>query len=170
MRRPIVAVTVAILILSAAAASLVLAACGSSTSDTVSQAGSVGAPQGGGPPGDMSAMLTQQLDPLVKAGTLKSDQAKAVVSAIQKSMSAQGPQGGARPSPGATPRPDMTPGSARPDPSSMFTGTLDSLVKDGTITAKQEKAIVAALGSGMRGAAPPGGMQAQSGSGTSQTY
>ena len=50
-------------------------------------------------------------------------------------------------------------GGQRPDMSSMFTQALDPLVKKCTITATQEKAIVAALAVGMRGGPQTGGTQ-----------
>ena len=175
MRRPYVAVAIAALILAAtAAAGAAITACGSS--DSTAKAAAT-APPGGGQRSDMSSMLTQALDPLVKKGTITSDQETAVVEAISVSMPSGGAQGqggtppsaGVQPSPGPTPNGGAPPSGSRPDPSAMFTSALDSLVAKGAITARQEKAIVAALSAGMQGGAQTGGTQSQRGS-SAQTY
>lgn len=168
MRRPIVAVSVAALILTVAtSAGLGLAACGSSSGTATTQAPATGAPGGGQPP-DMSARFTQTLDPLVEDGTITSDQETAVVEALASSMPGPGGQGGQMPSSGATPlsgqmpSPGATPQGgvpqqgARPDPSQMFSSALDSLVSDGTITAVQETAIAEGLAAAMQQGGPGG--------------
>ncbi len=186
MRRPIVAVAVAALILAAAtSAGLGLAACGDS-SGTAAQAAATGAPGGGQPP-DMSVMFTQALDPLVEDGTMTSDQETAVVEALASSMPGPGGQGaqmpssgatppsGQMPSPGAAPQGGVPQQGSMPDPSQMFSSALDSLVSDGTITAAQEAAIAEALGAAMQQGGP-GGQQGTtqtgitSSTGATQTY
>ena len=105
MRRPIVAVAVATLILAAVTvAGFGIAACGSSSdSATTTQAAATGAPGGGQAP-DMSALFTQALDPLVEDGTITSDQESAVIDALATEAPGAGQgQGGQMPSPGATP-------------------------------------------------------------------
>ena len=113
MRRPIVAVAVAALILAAVTvAGFGIAACGSSSgSAATTQAAASGAPGGGQAP-DMTGLVTQALDPLVEAGTITSDQESAVVDALSSS----GPgQGGQMPSAGATPPSGQPPsGGATP--------------------------------------------------------
>jgi hypothetical protein len=165
-----VAVIIAVLIIAATAAvGATLAACGSS--DTSAKAAAT-APPGGGQRPDMTSMVTQALDPLVEKGTITSDQETAVVAAISASLPSGGapgqggtpPGAGAQPSPGATPNGGAPPSGSRADPSALFTSTLDALVQKGTITATQEKAIVAALSAGMQGGPQGGGMQSQSGS------
>ena len=159
MRRPYVAVAIAALILAATvAAGAAITACGSSGPATKAAAT---APPGGGQRPDMSSMFTQALDPLVKKSTISADQETAVVKAISASMPSGGApgQGGAPPSAGAQPSPGAAPSGSRPGPSAMFTAALDALVGKGTITATQEKAIVAALAAGMRGGPQTGGTQ-----------
>jgi len=134
---------------------LALAGCGG----TSSKAGQSGRPGFGGQPGgDMTALLTKQLDVLVANGTITSDQEKAVVAAFKSSMANGGP-GGQPPSQGGQP---PSPGSRQQQPQSgggpgggMFTSVLASLVKNGTITSAQSKAISQALMSGQRGPATP---------------
>ena len=168
MRRPIVAVAVAALILAVATvAGLGLAACGdSSGSAATTQTAADGA--AGGQPPDMSAMFTQALDPLVEDGTITSDQETAVVEAISSSMPGPGGQGqsgqapssgatppaGGMPSPGATPQGGTPQQGSMPDPSQMFSSALDALVDDGTITSAQETAIAEALSSAMQQGGP----------------
>jgi polyhydroxyalkanoate synthesis regulator phasin len=114
----------------------------------------------------MTALLTKQLDVLVEKGTITSDQEKAVVAAFKSSM-ASGGQGGQPPSQGGQ---APSPGSQQQQPQSggkpgggMFTSVLASLVKNGTITSAQSKAISQTLMSGQRGfAAPSGAPPAQS--------
>jgi hypothetical protein len=168
MRRPIVAVTVAALILAAVTvAGFGIAACGSSSdSATTTQAAATGA-SGGGQAPDMSAMFTQALDPLVKDGTITSDQEGAVIDALASSTPGGGAgQGGQMPSAGATP-PSGAQGSM-PDPSQMFSAALDSLVSDGTITSAQEAAITEALSSAMQQGGP-GGQQTSTQTGTTSS-
>jgi hypothetical protein len=112
--------------------------------------------------GDPSAMISQQLDALVKAGTITTDQQTAVAAAITASMGggSGGTPPGDAPSPGAQPSAGAQPPSgAQPaDRGAMLTTALDALVKKGTITAAQETAIAAALTQSMPGA--PGGATA----------
>jgi hypothetical protein len=166
MRRPIVAVVVAVVILAAATTGgLLLVACGSSSGSAgTTQAAATNVPGGQAP--DMSALFSSALDPLVKAGTITSDQESTVIDALTSSMPGGQGQGG-QPSPGATPPSGAMPspgamlpsggqqGSA-PDASQMFGSTLDGLVSDGTITSAQETAISKALSSAMQNAGPGG--------------
>jgi len=175
MRRPIIAVAVAVLILAATtAAGLGISACGSSSTTATTQAAS-GAPGGGQAP-DMSAAFTTALDPLVKAGTITSDQESTVLDALSSSMpggqggqapsSGSTPPSGSMPSPGATPRGGST--GAMPDPSQLFSTALDKLVSKGTITSAQETAISKALSSAMQGGpGRQGGTTTQTGSSSS---
>jgi hypothetical protein len=170
MRRPIVAVALAALILATVTvAGLGIAACGDSSGSATTQAAATG-PAGGGQPPDMSAMFAQALDPLVEDGTITSDLETAVVTALTSSMASGGPgqgdqsQNGQMPSPGATPpngqapsagatppggRQGAAPPGSAPDPGRMFSSVLDALVSDGTITSAQETAISEALSSAM---------------------
>jgi hypothetical protein len=169
MRRPIVAVVVAVVILAAASTGgLLLAACGSSSgSASATQAAAANAP--GGQPPDMSSMFGTALDPLVKAGTITSDQESTVIDALTSSMPSGGqggqpgdaatPPSGQMPSSGATPPSGGQQGSA-PDAGQMFSSTLDGLASDGTITSAQETAILKALSSAMQNAGPGGAQQA----------
>ena len=134
---------------------LALAGCGGTSSKT----GQSGRPGFGGQPGgDMTALLTKQLDTLVEKGTITSDQETAVVAAFKSSMANGGPggqpssQGGEAPSPGSQPQQPQSGGSPG---GGMFTSVLASLVKNGTITSAQSKAISQALMSGQRGLATP---------------
>jgi hypothetical protein len=171
MRRPLVAVAIAVAILAAATTGgLLLAACGSSSgSASTTQAAATNDPGGQAP--DMSATFTTALDPLVKAGTITSAQESSVIDALSSSMpgGGQGGQGG-QPSAGATPPSGQTPAAgatppsggtqgSKPDASQMFSSTLDGLVSDGTITSAQETAISKALSSAMQQAGPPGQQQ-----------
>jgi len=177
MRRPIIAVAVAVLILAATtAAGLGISACGSSSTTATTQAAS-GAPGGGQAP-DMSAAFTTALDPLVKAGTITSDQESTVLDALSSSMpggqggqapsSGSTPPSGSMPSPGATPRGGST--GAMPDPSQLFSTALDKLVSKGTITSAQETAISKALSSAMQGGpGRQGGTTTQTGSSSSSS-
>ena len=177
MRRPIIAVAVAVLILAAAtAAGLGISACGSSTTTATTQAAAGGAPAGGQAP-DMSAAFTTALDPLVKAGTITSDQESAVIDSLTSSMpggqggqapgSGSTPPSGSMPSPGATPQGGGSQGTM-PDPSQMFSSALDKLVSGGTITSAQETAISKALSSAMQGGpGQQGGTKTQAGSSSS---
>jgi hypothetical protein len=159
MRRPIIAVAVAALILAATmAVGLGISACGSSTTAATTQAAATGAPGGGQAP-DMSAAFTTALDPLVKAGTITSDQESTVLAALSSSM--PGGQGGRAPSSGATPPGGSMPSAGATPPSGaqggmqgpgkMFSSTLAKLVSDGTITSAQKTAISTALSSAMQG-------------------
>ena len=177
MRRPIIAVAVAVLILAATtAAGLGISACGSSSTTATTQAAS-GAPGGGQAP-DMSAAFTTALDPLVKAGTITSDQESTVLDALSSSMpggqggqapnSGSTPPSGSMPSPGATPRGGST--GAMPDPSQLFSTALDKLVSNGTITSAQGTAISKALSSAMQGGpGRQGGTTTQTGSSSSSS-
>ena len=180
MRRPIVAVAAAALILAVAtSAGLGLAACGNSSGTAATQAAATGAPGRGQPP-DMSAMFTQALDPLVEDGTITSDQETAVVEALASSMPGPGARGaqmpssgatppsGQMPSPGAVPQGGVPQQGSIPDPSEMFSSALDSLVSDGTITAAQEAAIAEALGAAMQQGGP-GGQQGTTQTGTTSS-
>ncbi len=171
MRRPVIAVAVAVLILAAAtAAGLGISACGGTTATATTQATATGA-SGGGQAPDMSAAFTTALDPLIKAGTITSDQEGSVIDALTSSMpggasgqapsSGSTPPGGSMPSPGATPQGGSE--GAMPDPSRLFSSALDKLVSDGTITSAQRTAIGKALSSAMQGG--PG----QQGGATTQT-
>ena len=163
MRRPIFAVVIAVVVLAAATTGgLLLVACGSSSgSASTTEAAATNAPGGQAP--DMSSTFSSALDPLVKAGTITSDQESTVVDALTSSMPSGG-QGG-QPSPGATPASGQAPSSgatppgggqqgSAPDAGQMFSSTLDGLVSDGTITSAQETAISKALSSAMQNAGP----------------
>jgi len=177
MRRPIIAVAVAVLILAATtAAGLGISACGSSATTATTQA-ATGAPGDRQAP-DMSAAFTTALDPLVKAGTITSDQESTVLDALSSSMpggqggqapsSGSTPPSGSMPSPGATPRGGST--GAMPDPSQLFSTALDKLVSKGTITSAQETAISKALSSAMQvGPGRQGGTTTQTGSSSSSS-
>ena len=177
MRRPIIAVAAAVLILAATtAAGLGISACGSSATTATTQAAATGAPGGQAP--DMSAAFTAALDPLVKAGTITSDQESTVLDALSSSMpggqggqapsSGSTPPSGSMPSPGATPRGGST--GAMPDPSQLFSTALDKLVSKGTITSAQETAISKALSSAMQGGpGRQGGATTQTGSSSSSS-
>jgi polyhydroxyalkanoate synthesis regulator phasin len=128
---------------------LALAGCGG----TSSKASQSGRPGFGGQPGDIATLLAKQLDPLVEKGTITSDQEKAVVAAFESTM-AGGGQGGQAPSPGSL---QQQPQSGGKPGGGMFTSVLASLVKNGTITSAQSKAISQALMSGQRGFAVPSG-------------
>jgi len=164
MRRPIVAVAVAALILAAVTvAGFGIAACGSSSDSATTTQAAASGPPGGGQAPDMSALFTQALDPLVKAGTITSDQESAVIAALSSSGPGQGgqaPSAGATPPSGQLPSSGATPPSGArgslPDPSQMFSTALDSLVSDGTITSAQETAITKALSSAMQQGGPGG--------------
>jgi hypothetical protein len=176
MRRPIIAAAVAVLILAATtAAGLGISACGSSSATVATQTAATGAPGGGQAP-DMSAAFTAALAPLVKAGTITSDQESAVIDALTSSMPGGGQAGqapnsgstlpsGSMPSPGATP-PSGAQGG-RQGPGKMFSSTLAKLVSDGTITSAQRMAISTALSSAMPGGpGQQGGPATQTGSST----
>ncbi len=157
MRRPIVVVMLAAVILAATTTGgLLLVACGTS-SGSGSTTGSAAANPPGGQAPDMSSMFSSALDPLVKAGTITSDQEGTVIDALTSSMPSggQADQGG-QASPGATqptgqaPSSGATPPSggqqgSMPDAGQLFSSTLDGLLSDGTITAAQETAISKAL-------------------------
>ena len=175
MRRPIIAVAVAVLILAATtAAGLGISACGSSTTTATTQAAATGAPGGGQAP-DMSAAFTTALDPLVKAGTITSDQESAVLDALSSStpsgQGGQAPSSGSTPPSGSMPSSGATPPSGAQGgmqgPSKMFSSALAKLVSDGTITSAQKTAISSALSSAMQGGpGQQGGTTTQNGSST----
>ena len=143
---------------------LVLVGCGGSSST----ASRPNRPGFNGQWGGFGTILTRQLDPLVQKGTITSDQEKAVVTAFENVIASrmqggqspyqggQAPyQGGQSPAPGTQ--------QQRPQRGAMFASVLASLVKNGTITSAQSKAISQALMSGRRGfAAPSGAPPAQS--------
>lgn len=171
MRRTIIAALgVALLVAAALAAAGALAGCGGSSAANQTQNGPPGGSQPGQMMGDPIAMLTKQLDALVEKGTITSAQRTAVVAALKKQMGSGPPQGG-QATPGAQPSPGAQPAQGqRPQgPGVTFTKALDTLVKDGTITGKQEKAIVAAFAAAMP-QAPGGGQQPGGSSGQSQSY
>jgi hypothetical protein len=133
---------------------LVISACGSSTATTASTTPPPrpsGMPQGGGMGGDPSAMLGRQLDPLVQDGTISAAQQDSVVAALKDAMANVRPS--AMPTDGAQPQG----GGQPPDLGAMFSSALDPLVGDGTLTAAQEKAVLAALSSAPAGSST--GMQ-----------
>jgi len=176
MRRPIIAVAVAVLILAATtAAGLGISACGSSPTAATTQADANGAPGGGQAP-DMSAAFTTALDPLVRAGTITSDQESTVIATLSSSMpsggqSGQAPSSGSTPPSGSMPSPGATPPSGAQGgmqgPSKMFSSALAKLVSDGTITSAQKTAISSALSSAMQGGpGQQGGTTTQNGSST----
>jgi len=146
MRKKIaVIVAVALVVAAASAAGLALTACGSSSG--VAAAASASQPAPGGQPADMSATFTQALDTLVQDGTITSDQQSAAITALEASAPSSGaPPAGGQSAAGSTPPP-------MPDPTEMFSSTLDPLVTDGTISSAQETAIIEALGAALP--APP---------------
>jgi len=150
MRRSIAAVSATSLAAVAVLAiALAISACGSSTATTASTTPPprpTGMPQGGGMGGDPSAMLGRQLDPLVQDGTISAAQRKSIVAALQNAMT------GARPSGMPTGEGQPQGGGQPPDLGAMFSSALDPLVKDGTLTAAQEKAVITALSSAPAGA------------------
>jgi hypothetical protein len=166
MRRPIIAVAAATLILAAATvAGIGLAACGDS-SGTAGTTQATGMDAGGQPP-DMSAVFSEALDPLVEDGTITGDQESAVIEVLASSAPGGqgGPPAGGQPSPGATPPGGEMPTDgatppggeqqgSTPDPSQVFGAALDGLVSDGTITNSQEAAITEALSSALQRGAP----------------
>jgi hypothetical protein len=123
------------------------AGCGDSSTD---DSGSIpdGQPQGAG---DRTAMLGSALDPLVEEGTITEEQEEAVLAAIAANR-AERLQGGA---------PPAAADGQRPAPGTMFSGALNGLVEEGTITPAQQQAIAEALSASMpqRGMGPPGGAQ-----------
>ena len=170
MRRTIRAALAALLVLTAGASSLGLAACGGSTdTDAQAQTRPSGVPQPGGPMGAPSTVVSSLLDALVAKDVITSSQADAVAAALGKAMEQLRPPSGAA-SPGAQPTPGAQPsaGMRPPGPSAMFSSALDALVKTGVITSAQKAAIVDALSASM-GGAPPGAPASTGGSST-QTY
>ncbi len=117
--------------------------------------------------GGPSTMFTSQLAALVTKGTITAAQQKSIVAALKSSMGSAMPGGGqggqpaAGATPGAQPSAGATPGAQTqggpPDMSSLFTTALDPLVKAGTITSAQEKAVITALSTRPQGA--PAGAQ-----------
>jgi hypothetical protein len=106
-------------------------------------------------------MFTTSLASLVKDGTISAAQQKAIAAALQSSFGrgmaggGQPPAQGGQATPAAQPSAGAQPsGGQPPDPDAMFTTALDPLVKKGTITAAQEKAVIAALSQSMPGGAP----------------
>jgi hypothetical protein len=155
-----------------------VAACGSSTTATTTQAQASGA-QPGAAMGAPSGMFRSQLAALVAKGTITAAQQKSIVAALKSSMGSAGPGGGAggQPAagatPGAQPSAGATPGAQAqggpPDMSSLFTTALDPLVKAGTISAAQEKAVITALSTRPQGAPTGSQPSGQSGSGRSSS-
>ena len=170
MRRTIRAALAVLLVLTAGASSLGLAACGGSTdTDAQAQTRPSGVPQPGGPMGAPSTVVSSLLDTLVAKDVITSSQADAVAAALGKAMEQLRPPSGAaspgaQPTPGAQPSPGMRP----PGPSAMFSSALDALVKAGVITSAQKAAIVDALSASMGGA--PSGAPASTGGSSTQTY
>jgi len=154
-----------------------VAACGSSTTATTTQAQASGAPPAGAAMGGPSGMFTSQLAALVTKGTITAAQEKSIVAALKSSMGSAGPGGGqggqpsAGSTPGAQPSAGATPGAmpqgGPPNMSSLFTTALDPLVKAGTISAAQEKTVIAALSTRPQGAPTGSQPSGQSGSGSS---
>ena len=147
-----------------------VAACGSSTTATTTQAQASGAPPAGAAMGGPSGMFTSQLAALVTKGTITAAQEKSIVAALKSSMGSAGPGGGAQgaqPSAGATP--GAQPQGGPPDMSSLFTTALAPLVKAGTISAAQEKAVIAALSRRPQGAPTGSQPSGQSGSSSSSS-
>ena len=178
MRVSVAAVRAASLTAAAAAVMVIaVAACGSSTTATTTQAQASGAPPRA-VMGDPGNMFTSQLAALVTKGTITAAQQKSIVAALKSSMGSAGPGGaqggqpsagstpGALPSTGATPGAQMQ-GGQPPDMSSLFTTALDPLVKAGTISAAQEKTVIAALSTRPQGAPTGSRPSGQSGSGSS---
>jgi hypothetical protein len=156
---PLTAVSVLTMVIS-------VAACGSSTTATQTQAQASGAPAAGAAMGGPSSMFSSRLAALVTKGTITAAQQKSIAAALKSSMGSAVPGGGqgGQPSAGATPGAQAQGGP--PDMSALFTTALDPLVEAGTITAAQEKAVIAALSTRPQGA--PAGSQpsGQSGSGS----
>ncbi len=174
MRKPVAVVRAASLTAVAAlTVAFSVAACGSATTATATQAQASGAPRAAmGGPGNM---FSSQLAALVTKGTITAAQQKSIAAALKSSIGSAGP-GGAAPgaaTPGAQPSAGATSG-AQPqggpqNMSSLFTAALDPLVKAGTITEAQETAVIAALSTRPQGA--PSGAQpsSQSGAATQTT-
>ena len=148
MRKKIaVIVAVALIVAAASVAGLALTACGSSSgaaaASSASQPASASQAAPAGQPADMSATFTKALDTLVQDGTITSDQQSAVIKALEASApSSNAPPAGGQSAAGSTP-PTM------PDPTEMFSSSLDPLVTDGTISSAQETAIITALGAAL---------------------
>jgi len=152
------AVTAVVAVLLVATGILALAGCGGKSST----AGRRNRPGSNGQWGGMGTVLARQLGPLVQKGTITSDQEKAVVTAFETMIASrmqggqppyqggQSPyQGGQSPAPGSQ--------QQRPQRGAMFTSVLASLVKNGTITSAQSKAVSQALMSGRQGYTTPSG-------------
>ena len=93
MRRPLVAVAVAVVILAAATAGgFLIAACGGSSGSASTTQTAAAGPAGQAP--DMSSLFAQALDPLVEDGTITSDQESAVIDALGSSRSRRPGAGG----------------------------------------------------------------------------
>ena len=168
MRRPMMAVAVAALILAAATlGGFALASCGGSAGGSTTKAVASGLPGGGQMP-DVSAMFTQALDPLVEASTITSEQEAAVVEALASSMPGGGGmgQGGRPPSPGAQPSAGATPPSARcrPGPDVLLSARRTRRRGRGSRPSRRAP-ISAALSS-----ATPQGGPGQAGGTQSQSY
>jgi hypothetical protein len=108
-------------------------------------------PQGGGMGGDPSALLGRQLGPLIQDGTISAAQQDSIVGALKDAMA------NARPSTMPTDSAQPQGGGQPPGLGAMFSAALDPLVKDGTLTAPQEKAVITALSVAPAGA--PSGSQ-----------
>ncbi len=144
-------------VLLAVAVATALAALAAGCGDSATDDPSAGGNNGPAARGDMAAVFQQALDPLVDDGTITAQQEDAVLAAITASMPAGGPQGAQESSPPSTPE-------ERPGPGAMFSSALDDLVDDGTLTAAQSEAVLAALSAAMPqrdGAAPPGAPSAE---------
>lgn len=109
------------------------------------------APSDQGAPGDGQGGFKTQLDALVTAGTITSDQETAVVAALTPSdMNGAKPSGDGQ---GTAPSDQGTPG----DGQGGFQTQLDALVSAGTITSDQETAIITALTPSDKNGAKPSG-------------
>lgn len=122
-----------------------IAACGDSndstttTSPTPSSSPSASMPQAGDPSGDLGAMLSTLLEPLVEDGTISATQQESVLAALEDTMSSAS---SASPSAGS----EQAEATGEPsDLRAMFATALGPLVADGSITAAQKRAIMKSL-------------------------
>ena len=152
MRKSVAALrTASLTAVAALTVAISVAACGSSTTATTAQAQASGAPQAGAAMGGPSSMFSSRLAALVTKGTITAAQQKSIVAALKSSMGSAMPGGqGGQPSAGATPGAQAQGGP--PDMGSLFMTALEPLVKAGTISAAQEKAVLAALSTRPQGA------------------
>ena len=132
--------------------SLLLSACGSSQTGTVSQTHPSGFPPNGNPMYDQSAIITKALAKLVANLTITSKQRDAVVATVKKSLPKPVAKGTPKPGSGVPPS-VMARGR---NISKMFAKMLDKLVANGTITKAQRAAILKAHNSEIRRGGGPG--------------